>query len=66
MQSVVAQTSALAAQNSGANIFRCRHHVCILWDLIFEKLRFLKFHIWKVGLELWCFVALSGECGGPV
>ena len=66
MQSLEAQTSALAAQNLGANIFRCRHQVCILWNLIFEKLRFLKFHVWKVGLGLWCFVALSGESGGPV
>ena len=65
MQSVEAQTWALAAQISGANIFRCRHQVCILWNLIFEKLRFLKFHVWKVGLGLWCCVALSGECGVP-
>ena len=59
MQSVEAQTSALAAQNLGANLFRCRHQVCILWNLIFEN-------VWKVGLGLWCFVALSGECRGPV
>ena len=66
MQSVEAQTSALAAQYLGANLFRCRHQVCILWNLIFEKLRLLKFNVWKVGLGLWCFVALNGECRGPV